>query len=200
MKALVVLGSPRKGGNTEILANEVVAGMKEVGLHVTVVRLTDYQLSPCIACGGCEKTGRCVIQDDMQKLYPMIDAAQRLVLVSPIFFYGLTAQLKAFIDRCQALWSRKYLLGQRVSADGPRIGYLLSAAATHGEKIFDGALLTAQYGLDAMDFRFGGALLVRGVDQKGAVAGRPEELARAGAFGRNMVTGGSFDTDGPEGR
>lgn len=196
MKALVVLGSPRKGGNTEILANEAAAGMREGGLQVTVVRLTDYQLSPCIACGGCEKTGRCVIQDDMQKLYPMIDAAQRMVLVSPIFFYGLAAQLKAFIDRCQALWSRKYLLRQRMSEDVPRIGYLISAAATRGEKIFDGALLTAQYGLDAMDFRFGGALLVRGVDQKGAAAGLPGELARARAFGLSIAKGEALDAEG----
>jgi multimeric flavodoxin WrbA len=200
MKALVVLGSPRKGGNTEILANEAVAGMREEGLQVAVVRLTDYQFSPCIACGGCEKTGRCVIQDDMQKLYPLIDGAQRLVLVSPIFFYGFTAQLKAFIDRCQALWSRKYLLRQRKSADVPRIGYLISAAATRGEKIFDGALLSAQYGLDAMDFRFGGALLVKGVDQKGAVAGLSEELARARAFGLNIAKGTAPGAEGPEAR
>lgn len=187
MKALVILGSPRKEGNTEILAGQVVAGMKEAGAEVELIRLADYRISPCIACGGCEKTGRCVVQDDMQELYPRIDSADRLVLVSPIYFYGVTAQLKAFIDRCQAQWSRKYLLRQRQQGRVPRIGYLVSAAATKGDKIFDGAVLTAQYGLDAMDFKYGGALLVKGVDRKGAIGDMPEELERARQFGRKIA-------------
>jgi multimeric flavodoxin WrbA len=189
MKVLVILGSPRKGGNTEILASQVIAGMKDAGADVELIRLADYRISPCIACGGCEKTGRCVVQDDMQDLYPRIDSADRLVLVSPIYFYGVTAQLKAFIDRCQALWSRKYLLRQRRQGGVPRIGYLVSAAATKGEKIFDGAVLTAQYALDAMDFKYGGALLVKGVDRQGAVSRRPEELERARLFGRKIAEG-----------
>jgi multimeric flavodoxin WrbA len=187
MKSLVILGSPRKGGNTEILAEQVAAGLKEGGAEVEIIRLTDYAVSPCIACGGCEKTGRCVVQDDMQKIYPRIDGADRLVLVSPIYFYGVTAQLKGLIDRSQALWCRKYLLRQRRQGEIPRIGYLVSAAATRGEKVFDGAVLTVQYALDAMDFQFGGALLVRGVDRKGAVADLPEELERARQFGRKIA-------------
>ena len=184
---LVILGSPRKGGNTEILAGQVVVGMKDTGMDVEIIRLTDYRISPCLACGGCEKTGCCVIQDDMQKLYPIIDGADRLVLVSPIYFYGVTALLKAFIDRGQAQWSRKYLLRQNRQGRVPRIGYLISAAATKGEKVFDGAILTAQYSLDAMDFKYGGGLLVRGVDRKGAVNDMPDELERARQFGRKIA-------------
>lgn len=187
MKALVILGSPRKGGNTEILAQQVVAGMQDGGTEVEIIRLADYKISPCLACGGCEKTGCCVIDDDMQELYPKIDSADRLLLVSPIYFYGVTAQLKAFLDRCQALWSRKYLLRQRQQGKVARIGFLVSAAATKGEKIFDGAVLTAQYALDAMDFKYGGALLVKGVDRKGAISGEPGELERARQFGREIV-------------
>ena len=187
MKALVILGSPRKGGNTECLAGQVVAGMQDGGADVELVRLSDYKISPCIACGGCEKTGCCVIQDDMQKLYPMIDGADRVVLVSPIYFYGVTAQLKAFVDRCQAMWSRRYLLRQRQQGKLPRIGYLVSVAATKGEKIFDGATLTAQYALDAMDFQYGGALLVKGVDRKGAVLQMAGEMERARQFGRKIA-------------
>lgn len=188
MKALVILGSPRQGGNTEILADQVIAGMEEGGVQVERVRLADYRFSPCIACGGCEKTGQCVIQDEMQELYRKIDAVDRLILVSPIYFYGVTALLKTLIDRSQAMWSRKYLLNKRMPGKCPRIGYLVSAAATRGAKIFDGAVLTAKYGLDAMDFRYGGALLVKGVDRKGVVGDMPEELERARQFGRKIVT------------
>lgn len=187
MKALVILGSPRKGGNTEILAQQVAAGMEEGGVSVRLLRLAEVRFGPCIGCGGCEKTGRCVVQDGMQDLYPMLDAVERLILVSPIYFYGVTAQAKALIDRCQALWSRKYLLGVRVVAEVARLGYLVSASATKGERIFDGAVLTAKYGLDAMDFGYGGGLLVRGVDRKGAVSLMPDELARATQFGRKIA-------------
>ena len=187
MKALVILGSPRKGGNTEILSGQVTAGLEAGGAAVEILHLAEYAISPCIACGGCEKTGRCVVQDGMQELYPRIDAAERLILVSPIYFYGLTAQLKAFIDRCQALWSRTYLLRRRIQGTVPRLGYLVSASATRGEKIFAGAELTAKYGLDAMDFKYGGALLVRGVDRKGAVAAMAGELERARQFGGKIA-------------
>jgi multimeric flavodoxin WrbA len=187
MKAKIFLGSPRKGGNTEILADEVAAGLREGGAEVEVIRLAGYKINPCIACGGCEKTGCCVVQDDMQAMYPRIDDADRLILVSPIYFYGVTAQLKAFIDRSQAMWSRKYLLKKRLPSNVPRIGCLVSAAATKGEKVFDGAVLTVQYALDAMDFQFGGSLLVKGVDRKGEVRNMDAELERARRFGRELA-------------
>lgn len=187
MKAKIFLGSPRKGGNTEILADEVAAGLREGGAEVEVIRLAGYKINPCIACGGCEKTGCCVVQDDMQAMYPRIDDADRLVLVSPIYFYGVTAQLKAFIDRSQAMWSRKYLLRQRRPSAVPRIGYLISAAATKGEKVFDGAVLTVQYALDAMDFQYGGSLLVKGVDRKGEIRSMVPELEGARQFGLEIA-------------
>jgi len=188
MKLLSILGSPRKGGNSETLVSAIAAGAAGAGAATELIRLSKLKIHPCIACGGCEKTGRCVIDDDMQQLYSQIDSADRIVIASPIYFYGVTAQTKAFIDRCQALWSRKYLLKERKQPATARIGYLASVCATRGERIFEGAILSVQYGLDAMDFAYGGELLVRGVDQKGALDGRPEELRRAREFGRQIVT------------
>lgn len=187
MKVLVVLGSPRKSGNTEILVNSLMDGARSAGAEIELIRLAEYAIQPCVACGSCEKTGRCVIEDDMQQLYDRIDSADRLVIASPIYFYNVTAQTKAFIDRCQALWSRKYLLGKRRGGNAPRKGYFVSVCATKGERIFDGAILTVKYALDAMDFDYDGALLVKGVDRKGAVAEKPEELARAREFGRGIA-------------
>ena len=188
MKVLVVLGSPRKNGNTETLVNSLIDGARAAGAAAELIRLADYRIQPCVACGGCEKTGRCVIEDDMQDLYDKIDRADRLVIASPIYFYSVTAQTKAFIDRCQAMWSRKYLLGTRRRGSVPRRGYFVSVCATKGERIFDGAILTVKYGLDAMDFDYDGALLVKGVDRKGAIDGRPEELERARDFGRRIAS------------
>lgn len=188
MKVLLILGSPRKGGNTELLLEPVMHGVIAAGSSSELVRLTDLDIHPCQACGGCTKTGVCVIRDDMQQLYDKIDNADRIVIGSPIYFYGVTAQAKAFIDRCQALWSRKYLLGQRQAGKTTRKGYFVGVAATRGERVFEGAIMTVRYGLDAMDFSYAGELLVRGADKKGEVAQFTGDLEQAYRFGRNMVS------------
>ncbi len=121
----------------------------------------------------------------MRPLYAQIEAATRLILASPVYFYGVTAQAKAFIDRCQALWVRKYLLQRAEDQQaGERRAYLLSVAARSGPRAFDGVLLTARYAFDAMGFCHSGDLLVRGVDEKGAVLGKKDSLDEARQLGR----------------
>ncbi len=188
MKVLFVLGSPRKEGNTELLLEPVMQGVIDAGSGSELVRAADLDIHPCLACGGCTETGVCVVKDDMQQLYEKIDHADRIVIGSPIYFYGVTAQAKAFIDRCQALWSRKYLLGKRRAGKIVRKGYFVSVAATTGERVFEGAIMTVRYGVDAMDFPYAGELLVRGVDKKGEVARFAGDLERAYQFGHDIVT------------
>ncbi|GBE12096.1 putative NAD(P)H-dependent FMN-containing oxidoreductase YwqN [bacterium BMS3Bbin14] len=188
MKVLFILGSPRSGGNTELLLKPVMQGVIDAGSGSELVRPAELDIHPCLACGGCTETGVCVVQDDMQQLYDKIDNADRIVVGSPIYFYGVTAQAKAFIDRCQALWSRKYLLGKRPAGNKTvRKGYFVGVAATMGERVFEGAIMTVRYGLDAMDFSYAGELLVRGVDKKGEIARFAEDLERAYRFGHDMV-------------
>ena len=187
MKTLVISGSPRKRGNSELLVDQIAAGIEEAGSTCERIRLEGLEIHPCQGCGGCEKTGHCVIQDDMQGLYDKIDESDRLLIVSPIYFYGVTAQTKAFIDRCQALWSRKYLLKVRHKSETPKKGYLVSVSATKGERIFEGAVLTVQYGLDAMNYEYGGDFFIRGVDKKGAINKFKDELEQARQFGRSIV-------------
>ncbi|MDW7771780.1 MAG: flavodoxin family protein [Desulfobulbaceae bacterium] len=187
MKVLIILGSPRKKGNTDLLADRIAEGIAEAGGTIEIVRLEGLDIHPCIGCGGCEKEGKCVILDDMQKLYKKIDDADRIIIASPIYFYSVTAQTKAFIDRCQAMWSRKYILNKRLQHGVEKIGYLVSAAATKGEKVFESSILTVKYAFDAMDFKYGGEFVVRGVDRKGAILEKPEMLAQAKEFGRKVV-------------
>src|SRR3989338_3003385 len=89
MKVLALSGSPRKKGNTETLLHAVLKGVEAAGGEVELFRLYDLRIQPCIGCGGCDKTGECVLEDDMQELYPKILAAQRVILASPIYFYGI---------------------------------------------------------------------------------------------------------------
>lgn len=190
MHVLIILGSPRKGGNSEILSRSLAEGITQ-GHDATVefIRVNDLRISACQGCGGCNTTGNCVINDDMTSLYDKVDLCDCLVLASPIYFYGISAQCKAFIDRFQARWARKYLLQNRFRREDQRRGFLLATAATHGQKVFDGALLTARTLFDALDMVFGDSLLARGVDQKGAMLNQPELLQQAVVLGRLIVSG-----------
>ncbi|MEE4313513.1 MAG: flavodoxin family protein [Desulfofustis sp.] len=188
MKILVILGSPRKNGNSETVARLVADQLQQnLSASVDVIRLARHKIAPCIACGGCAKTGLCVIEDDMGELYPVIDTADIILLASPTYFYGLSAQAKGFIDRIQARWSRKYLLGIRMREQDRRRGYLICTAATQGKRLFDGSILVAKSFFDAIDVGYGGELLVRGVDEKGAVQTHPDELQRAGDFAQKIT-------------
>ncbi len=187
MKGLIILGSPRKGGNTEIILNTIREGMIAKSCDVETIRLNELNLLPCQSCGGCDKTGKCVLKDDMREVYSKIDKSDVVIIGSPIYFYGVTAQAKAFIDRTQAMWARKYRLKQSPPhKNGNRCGYLVCIAATKGKKIFDGAIMTVQYGFDAMDIEYCGEFLVRGIDSKGAINSKQEDLIRAFEFGKDI--------------
>lgn len=188
MKVIALSGSPRKNGNTELLLAEVGAGLEANGNSLELIRLADLDIAPCLGCGGCSKTGECVVKDDMVEVYRKLAAASAVILSSPIYFYGLTAQCKAVVDRIQAYWCRKYLLRKpELWQDQPRgQGYLLATAATGGTRLFEGAELCANYFFDAFGFDLAGSFYVKGVDKKGAVRDLPDELARAQSFGRIM--------------
>ena len=189
MKLVVLLGSPRKNGNSETVAKAVVTPIEQSGGTVEYIRLNILSLRPCQGCGGCDKSGNCVIDDDMTDIYNTVDSADRLILVSPVYFYGLSAQCKIFGDRMQARWARRYLLKERYRSEEGRKGYLISSAATKGPKIFDCSILTTRYIYDAMDVEYGGEFLVKGVDKRKAVLEHPEEMQRAEEFGRDILAG-----------
>ena len=92
-------GSPRRGGNSEILLDRVLEGAASKGATVEKIAVSALKISPCRNCQGCASTGRCVVQDDMQLVYPKLCRAERIVVSSPIFFGTVSAQMKALIDR-----------------------------------------------------------------------------------------------------
>ena len=191
MNILAFRGSPRKGGNSDTLLDAVLQGVVTGGGTPDIIRLCDHKISPCISCGGCDKTGKCVVDDDMTPLYEKILNTNRIILASPIFFYGITAQAKAFIDRMQALWNRKRLLLEKgeYREDPNRKGLFLSVAASRGPRVFEGAVLTMKYGFDAMDVRYSDELLLKGIDQRGAMADLKEQMHLAEELGREFVSG-----------
>ncbi|HUI46627.1 MAG TPA: flavodoxin family protein [Nitrospirota bacterium] len=116
MKIIAFNGSPRPGGNTELLLEGALQPLREGGNNVIVFKLNSMNVKPCQDCGGCVKSGLCIHSDDMSNIYDAIREAERIILASPIFFYSLSAQAKAMIDRCQSFWCEKYRLKKSIPA------------------------------------------------------------------------------------
>ncbi len=189
MKVLGIFGSPRRDGNTDILLEEALKGAQSQGAEVERVYLTDFSITPCRECHSCDQTGQCVIEDDMQKIYPKLLEADIIILSSPIFFYGVTAWAKALIDRTQALWARKYLLKDPLlgRAGKKRKGFFISVGATKGQKLFEGAILTAKYFFDVLNAEYSGELVFRGIEAKGEIMNYTDALQQAFEAGKKLV-------------
>lgn len=100
MKILGIVGSRRKNGNTSFLIQRAIETAKEEGIDTEVIFLGDYSIADCTGCEGCKDTYKCVVNDDMQKIYPLLLEADAIILGSPTYFYNVSADVKAFIDRC----------------------------------------------------------------------------------------------------
>jgi multimeric flavodoxin WrbA len=189
MKVLGIMGSPRRRSNTEILLDKALEGAREAGAEVEKVLVSKLKISPCLEIYACLKDGDCAIKDDMQLLYKKLLEADHIIFASPIFFYGITSQAKAIIDRCQALWVRRHVLDMGKEDKRVRRGAFISVGATRGTKLFDGAVLTVKYFFDAIGVKYSGDLLVRGIDNKGQIGEHPEVLDDAFRLGQELVHG-----------
>lgn len=104
-KVLILSGSPRKEGNSDLLCDEFAKGAEEVGNEVEKIRVAEKNIGYCRACYACKNTGKCVIADDMAEVLQKMIDADVIVLASPVYFYSIDAQLKALIDRTVARWT-----------------------------------------------------------------------------------------------
>jgi multimeric flavodoxin WrbA len=189
MKVLGIMGSPRRQSNTEILLDKALEGAREAGAEVEKVLVSKLKISPCLEIYACLKDGNCAIKDDMQLLYDKLLEADHIIFASPIFFYGITSQAKAVIDRCQALWVRRHVLGIGKEDKRERRGVFISVGATRGKKLFDGAVLTLKYFFDAIGVKYYGDLLIRGIDKKNQIREHPTALEDAFRLGQELVRG-----------
>jgi multimeric flavodoxin WrbA len=185
-----IYGSPRRQGNTSRLLQQAVAGARDQGATVTEIVLRDLKIAPCMEIYGCTEAGECVIQDGFQQIRDNILASDGIMLASPIFFYTVSAHTKIFMDRCQSLWVKKYWIddlpkGQWVSK---RQGMFISVGATHGKKLFEGALLTVRYFFDVIDTTLWKSLLYRGLDFEEDVLEHPDYLQESYTAGQALAT------------
>ncbi|OPX24222.1 MAG: hypothetical protein B1H02_03870 [Candidatus Latescibacteria bacterium 4484_107] len=188
MKVLGLSGSPRRGGNTELLLDRALEGAKERGAGVEKIVLSELNIHPCRHCGGCARTGWCVIEDDMQRLYDRFRTLDALVLAAPVFFMGPPAQTKSMMDRCQCLWVAKYVLKRPLVEDGTkRKSLLLSVGGSARPHLFRPLKTIVQAVFATLDLAYGNDLCFAGVDKKGAIRKHPTALRKALEAGAKLV-------------
>ena len=189
LKILGIAGSPRRNGNTDHLLQQVMGGAASQGVKTKTVVLSELNISPCRHCDGCIKTGKCIINDDMQWLHTDLRETDRIVLASPIFFMGVTAQTKAMIDRCQALWVIKYILKLPVAInpDKERLGIFISVGGTKLRNLFEPAKATVRSWFTTLDIKYAGALVFSGIDESRSIHLHPTALKDAFSIGQKLA-------------
>ncbi len=189
MKVLGIAGSPRHGGNTDLLLEQAVAGARGAGAETEIIVLHGLDISPCRHCDGCLEDGRCVIEDDMQWIYTRLRESDRLIIASPVFFMGLTAQTKVMIDRCQALWAIKYVLKRPValSSDRERKGLFISVGGTGFSNLFQPSLATIKSFFIVLDIALAGEVTFTRIGEKEAIKEHPTALQDAFNAGKKLA-------------
>jgi multimeric flavodoxin WrbA len=179
-RVLGIVGSPRRGGNTETLVDEVLAGAEGAGAQIDKVILDELEVRPCRACNACQKTGACVQRDDMAALLEQMQRSDVWVLGTPVYWWGPTAQFKAFLDRWYAV-ARTTFRGRRVVLTVP-----LGGGAPHYARHTVGMLtdVLSYLGMDLVT-----TVLAPGAHGLGAVRSHADVLARARQAGRRAVEG-----------
>ena len=188
MFVLGLQGSPRIKGNTGVLLSTFLKKAEDLGAHTHYLDVPRMNITPCQECGHCESKGFCRIEDDMWEIYPLFRQAEIIVMATPIFFYGPTAQMKAVIDRSQALWARRYTHKLIDPGAKWRRGFLLALGATKGKNLFEGTALTAKYFFDAVGANFEGSLTYKQIEGQGDISKHPTAIADVEVKAAALVT------------
>lgn len=183
-RVLGIVGSPRRGGNTDILVDHILRGSVGAGARVEKVHLSDLSIAPCQACYSCETTGRCMHEDDMENLFEKMDASGVWVLGTPVYWWGPSAQIKAFVDRWFAKSAnrddRDILSGRRVVLAVP-LGDTDPKTARHVVGMFEDAL-------EYVNSEVFECVLATGAYDAGDVEKQDDVLEKARHAGERAVT------------
>lgn len=178
---VVLMGSLRPSGNTATIVNAFVRGASlSPQNQVTVLSVGDYKITPCTGCNACFKQsdGQCVLHDDMTRIFPVLAAADVLIIASPVYFYGISARLKAIIDRLHQ--------PARSNFKVQKLGLLLVAAASLPQ-VFDSIKLQYQLILNFFHLSDVGRVFAYGVKEVGDVDHSQSVLNQAFLFGKSIL-------------
>lgn len=187
MKVLGINGSPRRGGNAEILLDKALEGARTKGAEIEKIVLNELNFSPCQECKDMPDDGSCIIQDDMQGLYRKIKDADVLILASPIFFGSLTSQTKMMIDRFQCLWRAKYIL-KRDTGFKRRKGAFISVEGSNRKDFFLNAKSIVKNLFATINIDYKEELFCSSIDEKASILKHQDCLKKAFELGERIVS------------
>lgn len=178
MNILILIGSPRNNGNTDLLAQAFAQGAEAKGHKADVIKVGEVNVKPCMGCNMCFEDNEmaCVQKDDMQDVYARMKNADMLVVASPVYFYSISAQLKAVIDRCHNPIRDTFNIKKAA---------LLLVGASSKPAIFDAALAEYKLCIDYFGIEDAGHVLVGGVKAKGDIR-NSDALKKAYTMGESL--------------
>ena len=189
MRVLGIMGSPRIGGNSDLLLDAALEAASAEGAECRKVALNKLNIRPCQHCDGCTRThGSCVVQDDMQPLYEPLRTSDRIIIASPVFFMSLTAQTKTMIDRCQPFWVLKYVAQEPVAqSEHERRGLYLGVGGCEFKTLFDSARLILRSFFTIAEVPDWDMLTFNPVEHRGEIKDHPTALDEAREAGRRLA-------------
>ncbi len=168
----------------------MLEGAREAGAAVEKIVLRPLDYASCRGCNACHRIGVCVIQDDLTPVFEKIAAADVMVIASPIYSMGITAEAKGLIDRAQYLWARKFILKNLYFAAGHtrrHKGIFVSTAGLGWENVFDAAFPALTAFFNTTGFEYWDNIIANDLDRYGGIAGHPTALAEAREKGQSVV-------------
>ncbi|MDK2924712.1 MAG: hypothetical protein PWQ41_486 [Bacillota bacterium] len=191
MKILGIVGSKRKKGNTSCLVQEAIRAAQNEGAETELIFLGDYSIKDCTGCEGCKHTYKCVINDDMQKIYPLLLEADGIILGSPTYFYNISADMKAFIDRCYSFEvfaedDRSCWLSIN-EALGGKYAAVIAVCEQHDEKDMGFTPEAMSKSLEALGYRVVDTVRVLGLFKAGEALQDNKALEQSRKAGERLV-------------
>ena len=175
---LIISTSLRNGSNSEILANEVLKGAVDAGNVAELVSLKDKQIAFCMGCLACQKSGKCVIKDDAPEIVDKMKDADVIVFATPVYYYGMSGQMKTLIDRANPLYISDYKF---------RKIYLVTASAEAEKEAAEKTILSLKGWVECFSkCEYAGEFLGGGFTDPNEVKGSSETLKGAYGFGKGL--------------
>jgi multimeric flavodoxin WrbA len=187
MKVLGINGSPRIGGNADLLLDKVLQGASSKGADIEKIILNRLKFVPCQECEKTDDNCGCLVKDDLQEVYRKIKEADAVVFASPIFFGSLSAQSKMMIDRFQCAWRAKYIL-KKGNGYKKIPGAFISVEGSRRKDFFQNAKSIVRNFFATINVAYKYELFCHGIDAKGHILERPECLKKAFDIGIKLAS------------
>ena len=174
---LIISTSPRTGGNSDILADEFMKGAEDAGHNIEKIRIADRKIAFCIGCFVCQETQKCIIDDDANAIVEKMLVADTIVFATPVYFYGMSGQMKTMLDRSNPLYTTDYAF---------RNIYLLATAAEDESSAIDGTITGLEGWIECFEnANLAGVVRGTGATLAGDIKANASAMKAAYAYGKN---------------